>query len=532
MILLGWGGIKERLAIDMQRIFLILFIPTLLVCFAPPPIAAASETSPAGAEAALRLAMSGAFQPFSTTDAEGTLVGFDADMARALARQLGYEPVLVQTDWAGIQAGLQAGKYDLICGSMAITPPRLEKMVFSLPYYVSGAQVFVRRGLGSLRGGRIGVTEDSTYARYIREHPRQFPAASIVTYGSEAEIVAAMNTGKIDAFVSDRIVGGFYIQKGAAGDIVPRGSLLYREAMGIAARRDSPALIRQVNQALLALVQDGTYGRIYRKWVGSFPDLDVLFSAWGDYASYIPGAEEEPSSAVARKKPGFADNISDMLPLLARGAMLTLLLSAITALAALVSGALIGVGTVARQSLARRGANGFIWLVRGTPLLVQLFMSYFALATLVNHLLGFEAIGAFGAALLALIVNTTAYNAETLRGGIEAVDRGQWDAAASVGMTRGKILRRIILPQAFRDSLPSLGNNLVVLVKDTSLVGAITLIELTYAARNVVFQTGQAFLPFLCAAGFYLVIISLVTLGVRTWEKRLWRSRRAAGETL
>jgi len=99
-------------------------------------------------------------------------------------------------------------------------------------------------------------------------------------------------------------------------------------------------------------------------------------------------------------------------------------------------------------------------------------------------------------------------------------------------MTRGKILRRIILPQAFRDSLPSLGNNLVVLIKDTSLVGAITLIELTYVARNVVFQTGQAFLPFLCAAGFYLVIISLVTIGVKSWEARLLRSRKALGETI
>jgi ABC-type amino acid transport system permease subunit len=137
-----------------------------------------------------------------------------------------------------------------------------------------------------------------------------------------------------------------------------------------------------------------------------------------------------------------------------------------------------------------------------------------------------------GAAFIALIVNTTAYNAETLRGGINAVDRGQWDAAASIGMTRGKILRRIILPQAFRDSLPSLGNNLVVLIKDTSLVGAITLIELTYVARNVVFQTGQAFLPFLCAAGFYLVIISLVTIGVKSWEARLLRSRKALGETI
>jgi His/Glu/Gln/Arg/opine family amino acid ABC transporter permease subunit len=517
---------------DMPRTVLTILSLALLIGFVFRPAPTAAEPSPPSGKPTLRLAMSGAFQPFSTTDATGRLVGFDADMARELARQMGYEPELVQTDWAGIQAGLQAGKYELICGSMAITPQRLKQMHFSLPYYVSGAQVFVRRGLGSLRGRRIGVTEDSTYARYIAEHPRQFPEVAVLTYGSEAEIVAAMNTGKIDAFVSDRIVGGFYVKKGAAGAIVPLGDLLYREAVGISARSDAPELIRQVNQALLALVQNGTYEIIYRQWVGSAPDLQALFSAWGEYARHIPGRREAGRIAAGVEKPDFADKVSLMLPLLAEGALLTLLLSMITAVTALGTGALIGIGAVARHPLIRRGSNGFIWVVRGTPLLVQLFMAYFALATLVNHLLGFEAIGAFGAALIALIINTTAYNAETLRGGINAVDRGQWDAAASLGMTRGRILRRIVLPQALQDALPSLGNNLVVLIKDTSLVGAITLIELTYVARNVVFQTGQAFLPFLCAAGFYLAIISLVTLGVKAWEKHLRRSRQAVGETI
>ncbi len=503
----------------------------LLACLTLLPFrvtAAASDVN----DKSLRLAMSGAFQPFSTTDAAGKLVGFDAEMARELAKEMGYAPHLIQTDWAGIQAGLQTGKYDLICGSMAITPQRLEKMLFSLPYYVSGAQIFTRRDNDSLRGSRIGVTEDSTYARYIEEHPGLFPQVTIFTYGSEAEIIAAMNTDKIDAFVSDRIVGGFYILQGAAGNIRPVGDLLYREAVGIAARTDSPALIKQVNLALMALVQNGTYEKIYHKWVGTAPDLKLLFSAWGDYARHIPGSDQSIRSTAETQQPVFADKLSAMLPLLARGALLTLLLSMVTAVTAMGTGAMVGLGTVSRQPILRLVSNGFIWVVRGTPLLVQLFMAYFALATLINRLLGFEAIGALGAAFIALIVNTTAYNAETLRGGITAVDRGQWDAAASIGMTRSKILRRIVLPQAFRDALPSLGNNLVVLIKDTSLVGAITLIELTYVARNVVFQTGQPFLPFLCAAGFYLAMISLVTLGVKALENRLHRSRRALGGSI
>jgi His/Glu/Gln/Arg/opine family amino acid ABC transporter permease subunit len=478
----------------------------------------------------LSLAMSGAFQPFSTTDKKGRLVGFDADIAREIAIRLDLKPQLVQTDWSGMQAGLQSGKYDLICGSMAITDERLKTMHFTLPYYVSGAQVFAKKGVIGFAGIRIGVTEDSTYSKYINEHPEKFPDAIVVQYGSEAEIVAAMNTDKIDAFISDRIVGGFYIAKGSAGNISPFGPLLYEEACGIAARQDSAQLVHRVNDALFEMIRDGAYAKIYAKWVGADPDLEVLLSSWGRYAKKIPPTKSE--SAATGPKPQFAERASAMLPLLGKGAILTVELTLITAILALLTGSLIGVGTASRRWWIQGAAKTYIWMVRGTPLLVQLFMSYFVLATVINRAAGFEMIGAFSAALIALVVNTTAYNAETLRGGINAVDTGQWDAAASLGMTRPRIMRRVILPQAFRDSLPSLGNNLVVLTKDTSLVGAITLIELTYSARNVVFQTGQAFLPFLLAAGFYLLIISVITVSMKAWERYLQRSRQAVGRSI
>lgn len=468
----------------------------------------------------LRLAMSGAFQPFSTTDAQGNLVGFDADIATALAKRMGREPVLVQVDWTGIQAGLQSGKFDLICGSMAITPERSHTMFFSLPYYVSGAQVFGPEGKTPKR---LGVTEDSTYAQFIEKHPDRFPGVKIIHFGSEAEIVAAMNADKVDGFVSDRIVGGFYLKKNGDPKMGPRGELLYREACGIAARKSDAPLVHEVNQALLALIQDGEYARIYEKWVGAEPDMKILVGSWGDFAGQIPRLVG--TDGGSDQKPAFAEETSAVLALLAKGALLTIELSLLTGVLGLFSGAWLGVATVSENPAARSLALGYIALIRGTPLLVQLFISYFVFATAVNRMLGMEFLGPFGAALVALVLNTTAYNAETLRGGITAVDKGQWDAAASLGMTRPQTLQRIILPQAFRDSLPSLGNNLVVLVKDTSLVGAITLIELTYAARNVVFQTGQAFLPFFMAGAFYLAIISLVSLGMNRWEQHLSRSR-------
>ncbi len=240
----------------------------------------------------LRLAMSGAYRPLSMTDANGDLVGFDADIASEVARRLGRKPELVQTEWAGIQAGLQTSKYDLICGSMAITPARLEAMYFSLPYYISGAQVYVRKGVDKLDGMRIGVTESTTYEEYIENHPDEFPDCDVLRYDSEAQIVNAMNTDKIDGFVSDRIVGGFYIKEGGAGDIVPFGDLLYHEYLGIAARKDSAKLVHDVNDALRAMVDDGTYKKIYEKWVGLDPDTEMLRGSWEEYAQYIPPIEK------------------------------------------------------------------------------------------------------------------------------------------------------------------------------------------------------------------------------------------------
>ena len=487
-------------------------------------ILALALAAPLAAQEDLRLAMSGAFQPFSTTDEDGNLVGFDADIATVLAERMDYRPVLVQNDWAAIQAGLKTGKYELICGSMAITDERLETMHFTLPYYVSGAQVFARPGTSSMEGLRLGGTEDSTYAKYINAHPDEFPDCTITQFGSEAEIVAAVKTNKVDAFVSDRIVGGFYIKKGGA-DVAPFGPLLYEEACGIAARKDSPELVRKANAALFEIVQDGTYARIYDKWVGVEPDLDVLLKSWGDFQQHIPheAAKTEPTE-VETKKPGFADTIKSMLPLFKTGAIMTIQLSLLTAVIAILLGTLIGIGSTAKNPLIARLSQGYILIVRGTPLLVQLFIAYYGLATVLNSAVGSEVVTAFGAALIALVVNTGAYNAETMRGGIRSVGKGQWEAAASLGMTRMKTMRRVVLPQAFRNSVASLGNNLVVLIKDTSLVGAITLIELTYTARNVVFQSGHAFMPFIVAAVFYLAIITIVDLGMKGWERRMMRS--------
>jgi len=233
----------------------------------------------------LRLAMSGAFMPFSGMTDDDTLQGIDADIAKALAERMGYAPQLVKADWVGIQAGLNIERYELICGSMAITEQRRETLHFSLPYYVSGAQVFVRAGTRGLEGLNVGTTELSTYSEYITANPEQFPNITLKEYSGEAQLLSAMREGEIDAFVTDLLVGGYHIQTGNAGDIERFGDLLYVEACGIAARHtdEGAALIRRVNHALLDMLADGSYARIMREWTGVVPDVHELMRAWADH---------------------------------------------------------------------------------------------------------------------------------------------------------------------------------------------------------------------------------------------------------
>lgn len=530
------GGTEERRAAGKNLLsspFLrcSVFKCSLLVLFAVLPLAPALQAQEDKGE--IRLAMSGAFQPFSTTDEDGNLTGFDHDIAVAIAERMGFQPVPVQTEWGGIFQGLQEGKYELICGSVEITAERSQRMDFSLPYYVSGTQVFARPGTESLEGLRIGVTEATTYEEYINSNPDQFPDTEVIRYGSEAEIVAAIKTNKIDAFVSDLIVGQWYVNERSA-NVEPFGPLLYQAKIGICAKKDSPELIAEVNSALFQIIVDGTYSRIYHKWVGSLPDLEVLLASWGEVEQGRQHGEQVEATA-ADAQPEFAVTLRQWVDLFIQGAVITLKLGLLTAILAMIVGTLIGVLSVSKNVFLQKLAQGYILLVRGTPLLVQLFIAYYAIATVLNQfgqdVFGVEIMGAFGAALLALVVNTGAYNAETVRGGILSVEKGQWEAAASLGMSRGKVLQRVVLPQAFRNSVASLGNNVVVMIKDTSLVGVITLIEITFTARNIVFQTGEPFMPFVVAAVFYLVIITLLDQMVKLWERYMMRSSGGKGAT-
>ena len=210
------------------------------------------------------------------------------------------------------------------------------------------------------------------------------------------------------------------------------------------------------------------------------------------------------------------DYVLSLLGPLAQGATVTLKLFAITLLLAVPLGLVLALARVSQFKPLSAFVNCYIWLMRGTPLMLQMLFIYFALPFV--PVIGVR-LPDFPAAVLAFALNYAAYFAEIFRAGILSVDRGQYEAAKVLGMSYPQTMRRIVLPQMVRSILPPMSNETITLVKDTSLIYVLALNDLLRAARGFV-QRDFTTTPFIVAAAFYLIMTLVLTWGFQRLEKR------------
>ncbi|MCZ7663847.1 MAG: ABC transporter substrate-binding protein [Thermoleophilia bacterium] len=230
---------------------------------------AEETTSTVEAKGELTFAMSGLYKPFNYKK-DGELVGFDVEIGKALAETMGVTPNPVTNPWETILEGLKSKKYDAIIGSMAITEKRLEQVDFTRPYYRSGAQVFVAAGNNTiaspedLAGKKIGVVKASTFkdiAVTLTDEDK------VVGYDSDVIALQDLTSGRIDAVITDAVVGFAAIMENGL-EIKDVAEPLYVDEMGIAVRKEDTALLDELNAALEAIIADGTYDQISQKWLG------------------------------------------------------------------------------------------------------------------------------------------------------------------------------------------------------------------------------------------------------------------------
>jgi len=207
--------------------------------------------------------------------------------------------------------------------------------------------------------------------------------------------------------------------------------------------------------------------------------------------------------------------VFNQFPFLLRGLLITLEVSALAAALGIILGLLGGIAKLSSFCPVRAAAIAYIEFIRGTPVLVQLFLIYFGLPAFGINL------NSFWAAVVGLGINSGAYVSEIVRGSIQAIDRGQWEASYSIGMTPIKALRWIILPQAFVIALPPLGNELATLIKTSSLASAIALVELTQTGQQLRSVTFASFETFIVVALLYLLLTYSTSLTLGWIERRV-----------
>ena len=475
----------------------------------------------------LRIGMEAAYAPFNWTqddDSNGAVPiegtnqyanGYDVQIAIKIAEAMGKEPLVVKTSWTGLIPALTSGKIDMIAAGMSPTEERKLEIAFSNAYYTSEPVLVVSRDgdfakaktLEDFAGAKITAQQGVWHVNLL---PQLVGADPQTPMGDFSQMRQALASGIIDAYVSERPEA--LTAEGANSKflmVTPDPGFEVAEsdaAIAVGLRKDDIETLVQVN-AVLDTISEEDRVALMDKMIEIQPADDSA-------------TEEEPS---------FFQQVLNILTKnwkqFLRGTGVTLLISMVGTISGLIIGLLIGVyrtaPTAANKGLAILQKmfdwllSAYIEIFRGTPMIVQSMVIYYGTAQ------------AFGisldrtlAAIFIVSINTGAYMSEIVRGGIFAVDKGQFEAATALGFTHGQTMRKIVLPQVIRNILPATGNEFVINIKDTSVLNVISVVELYFSGNTVATQTYQYFQTFTIIAVIYFVLTFTVTRILRYVEKR------------
>jgi polar amino acid transport system substrate-binding protein len=449
---------------------------------------------------------------FEDPDQPGRLVGFEVELADAIAREMGVRAQFVQQDWSNLLPSLERGSFDIVLNGLEVTPARADAVLFTRPYFIFSSQLVARgndpsvSGLASLRGRRVGTLASSFSYDLLRES-----GAEIVSYEGVDEPYADLEEGRIDAVLLDDIIAGRY------GLVRPTLRLVEEVADGyyaVAVRRGDDDLRDAVDDALASLARSGELREILRRWNIDSARQERL-ETWTD--------EDTHQMLLARQRARFGWH---HVTLFFQGALVTLLVSASAMALAIVFGLLVALARMYGARPLSALATFYVELFRGTPVLLQLYLLYFGIMPSVRAALGWQGgveYDAIVAAVVGLGLNYAAYEAEIYRAGIQAIPPGQMEAAKVLGMSTTLALRRVIVPQAVRIALPGVTNDFIALLKDSSLVSVITVVELTKRMTITAVDVRSWLLPGLLGAGLYIAMSYPLAMLSRNLEAKLAR---------
>jgi polar amino acid transport system substrate-binding protein len=446
--------------------------------------------------------------PFVEADPADPAVvrGFDVEIAEMIARGVGREPRFVQVAWASIGQSLDRGDFEIGMSGVEDRPDMRERYALTMPYFEFQEVLAVRpadrdryRTLADLAGRRV-ATLGATMAHDLLLDEQKKTGLVPVSYDDDIHPYTDLVAGRVDAVLLDNVIADRSLKR-TGGFVIQPEPVATGAYVGVFSKRNA-ALRDSANDILRARMQDGSLEATFRRW-GVWSDAQAAY-----HQRVLAQAPREEGAAAARDR-----SVRAYLPALARAAGVTLVLSTLAMALAVAFGMVVAAGRVYGPPIVRGALAVYVEVVRGTPVLLQLFVLYYGLASVVR-------LPAFAAAVIGLGLNYAAYESEIYRAALQAIPRQQLEAARTLGLTEFQVLRLVRGPQALRHALAPMTNDFVALLKDSSLVSVITVVELTKQTAIYATNIGSWVVPGILCSLIYLAFSLPLSRVARRLEQR------------
>ncbi|KPN80214.1 Glutamine-binding protein / glutamine transport system permease protein [Apilactobacillus kunkeei] len=451
-----------------------------------------APTKTHAAEKTYQIGMDVTFPPFEFANDNNKYVGIDIDLFNAIAKDQHFKINWKAASFSGLIQSVQAGQLNGMVAGMSVTPERKGSFDFSDPYYNSGVVMAVSqnsdniKGLKDLRGKTVAVKTGTTGAQYAQSIQKKY-GFKISTFDDSSNVYEDVLTGNSAACFDDEPVLKYGINQGTKLKIVTKPAAGTPVAFGVK-KGTNQELLKKFNAGLAHLKKNGEYKKIIDRYLNAKKNAADTHSFFG----------------ILKQNKTF----------LWEGFLQTLWLTIVSIFFATIFGVIFGLFGVLPIKFFRWLSSTVIYLFRGMPLLVLALFIYTGIPTLTG-----TRIPAFVAGVITLMLDEGAYIAAFVKGGIESVDKGQMEAARSLGLPFGKSMRKVILPQGVKLMVPSFINQFIITLKDTSILSIIGILELTQTGKIIIARNLEGFKVWAMVAIIYLIVITLLTW-LSNWVKR------------
>ncbi|ORN04240.1 Arginine transport system permease protein ArtQ [Lentilactobacillus parabuchneri] len=418
------------------------------------------------------------------------IVGMDIDVAKKVAKDLHVKLVIKSMNFDSLLVAIQTGKADMAIGGINPTAERRQSVDFSKIYYSGGQSFLINssdvnkyKSVKNLRGAKIGA-QTGTLQYGLAQ--KKIPNATVKGMDKSTDLVLALKTHKIDALGIEKPSAEAYVKNDPSLKMIPSGYHLNKNEVGaaIAFKKGSGSSVAAVNKSIDQIQKQKLTDK-YLASAGKYMKVNTVNTSMFHYWKYF-----------------------------AKGVEYTILISIVSTFFGVLIGVILALMRFSKQKWLRGLAISYTEFIRGTPLMVQVLFVYFGIGVVIN-------IPALISGMIAVSLNSGAYVAEIIRGGINSVAKGQTEAAASLGLSKRDLMRFVILPQAFKNIWPALGNEFISLIKESSIVSIIGVTDLIYQLNIVRADTYRGVMPIFVAMVLYFVMTFALTRVLNYYEGKM-----------